>query len=82
MGGDTMDIYSGPGTEIIFAFPENGMDYDQQIALQHLTIGGQYAVARTEVSRSSTKVWLEGYPGIAFNSVLFCDKLQRKLDDR
>lgn len=67
----SMDIYVPPGTRIQFAHPFAGYPTDQALAAQHLTQGEVYTVARTNVRRSDTSVYLQEVPGVAFNSVLF-----------
>lgn len=68
-----MNIYSNPGTKVIFANPTYGYPHDQEKAKQHLAVGQVYTVHHTEVSASHTDVYLAEVPGIAFNSVLFED---------
>lgn len=68
---DTMNIYSEPGTKIIYSFPENGRDLDQKKAGMYLEVNGVYTVLKTVVRQSSTEVYLEEVYGVAFNSVNF-----------
>lgn len=65
-----MDIYSKPGTRVIF---DNlgGYDAEQEAALKHLKIGESYTIKETEVHSFSTTVYLEECPEILFNSVQF-----------
>ena len=65
-----MDVYSKPGTKVIFDAPENGYEFDQRTAKKYLKVGAVYTVAKTEVHSSSTDVYLVGFPG-CFNSVFF-----------
>lgn len=66
-----MDIYSKPGTKVIFDSPECGWPHDQETAAKYLTVGGLYTIAETVVHSSSTEVYLKEIPGVQFNSVLF-----------
>ena len=68
-----MNIYSDPGTKVIFANPTYGYPHDQENAKQHLTADKVYTVDHTDVFDSSTDVYLVEVPGVAFNSVLFED---------
>jgi hypothetical protein len=66
-----MDIYSACGTKVVFAFPNDGAEYDQETAKKYLKEGGIYTIKETEVGGSRTFVYLEEFPGIVFSSALF-----------
>ena len=66
-----MDIYSEPGTKVIFENPDNGWSHDQEKAKAHLTVGEMYTVQITEVHSSHSHVILKEFPGIKFNTVMF-----------
>ncbi len=66
-----MNIYARPGTKLIFAHPNYGYNYDRAHAAKHLTPGKTYTLKRTDVGRSSTRVYLEEIPDTWFNSVQF-----------
>ena len=66
-----MDIGSPRGTKVVFAHPTNGYSGDQETANKHLAVGGTYTVARTDVGKWITYVYLLEVPGIPFNSVHF-----------
>lgn len=65
------NLYSPRGTRVVFAHPDCGYDGDKRTAAKHLTEGGIYTVAHTEVHGFHTNVWLEEVPGVIFNSVHF-----------
>ena len=67
---DRMDIYSRPGTKVIFDNPTAGYKHDQEYCRKHLIVGRVYTIHYTEVHSSSTDVYLVGFPG-SFNSVMF-----------
>lgn len=66
-----MDIYSPPGTKVVFAHPDWGYPYHQEVAAKHLKLGEKYTVDKTDPGDWSTRVYLREVPGVAFNSVLF-----------
>lgn len=68
-----MDIYSPKGSKVIFNNVK-GHDYDLEHARKYLKEGQEYTVDFTDVSSWSTNVYLEEFPDIAFNSVMFNDK--------
>ena len=71
-----MNIFAPHGTKIVFANPDNGYTSDKELVKRYLTVGGIYVVHHTEVGSSYTKVILEGFPGIKFNSVMFNDYVE------
>jgi hypothetical protein len=72
---ETMSPFTPPGTEVIYAYPNNGYDWDQKRAVENLVLGGVYVVERTEVHQSSTDVYLKSPPNIRFNSVMFAPRV-------
>ena len=60
-----------PGDMIVFAHPTNGSDYDIKEAKELLVVGEQYEITQIEVQGFHTNIWLEGYEGTIFNSVMF-----------
>ena len=73
---DTMDIYSNPGDEIVYAFPDNGRDSEQEDAIDAgLEEGQTYIISDIEVDDWKTRVWLEDVanPEWGFNSVMFAN---------
>lgn len=68
-----MDIYSTKGTKVIFN-NINGHDYDLEHARKYLKEGEKYTVDFIDVGAWSTSVYLEEFPGISFNSVMFDDE--------
>lgn len=73
-----MNIHAQKGDKV-FTTRETinwGYDSDAQKANQHLKVDVMYTVDHTEVSGWSTKVFLEEFPGIYFNSVHFKDEIE------
>lgn len=69
-----MDIYSRPGTVVVFD-NQGGYDSEKRMAFAAgLKIGGEYEISRIEVGNSHTSVQLKGLPGEWFNSVQFAAK--------
>jgi hypothetical protein len=67
---DGIDIYSGPGTPVVF-HGEGGTKIDNERARKFLTVGSTYTVERTVVHAWSTDVFLREVPGERFGSSLF-----------
>lgn len=69
-----MNIYARPGTLVVMKHPNSGYPVHQYLIQKHgLKLGVWYTVDRTVVEDFSTTVYLREYPGVAFNSVNFCD---------
>lgn len=68
---NTMDIYSEIGSKVIFAFPENGLQGDIDIAKKYLVLNNEYTIEEINVGSWSTDVCLKEIPGVSFNSCLF-----------
>lgn len=66
-----MDIFSEPGTRVIFDRPNNGTKYDKDNCAEFLALGAFYTIEKTEVGDYSTRVFLREIPGRWFNSVMF-----------
>jgi hypothetical protein len=70
----SMDINAKPGTIIILNDPSVGYPHDQKTLKDNgLTVGGKYTVDHTEPDNFQTYVYLREYPGVAFNTMNFCD---------
>lgn len=69
----SMDIYTKPGALVRFAYPDNGYKHDKETAAKHLVFDTNYTVHDTVVHGWNTDVYLEGFPNIRFNSVMFED---------
>ena len=69
----SMNIYSQPGTQVVYANVTAGWDYDQEQAQAYLVPNTIYTIAATEIDDSRTLVLLEEVPDVWFNSVLFDD---------
>jgi hypothetical protein len=68
----SMDIYSKPGTKVVYDSATAGYPFDQEKIKKHgLILGGIYTVNFTVVHSSSTDVYLVEFPGVYFNSVCF-----------
>ena len=67
------DIWDEEQRPIVFAYPDAGMQGDQQKAATYLTVGETYDFDWAIVSGWSTEVRLIQFPGIGFNSVHFCE---------
>ncbi|WP_438310888.1 hypothetical protein [Sporosarcina sp. FA9] len=70
----TMDIYSKPGTKVIFKYPENGRGYDRKWSASILTLGATYTVKNILVGQSSSLVDFEDFSELQFNTVHFVNK--------
>lgn len=69
----SMDIYTKPGALVKYANPHAGYACDQETAAKYLVYGSNYTVAYTDVHNWHTDVFIEGFDGIRFNSVMFED---------
>ncbi len=68
---DIMDRHAKKGTKIVFANPTFGYQSQQEHARSVLTVGSEYTVDHTVVEDDNTRVCLEEFPDLRFNSVLF-----------
>ena len=72
-----MDMYAKKGTKVALRHKEGkikgGRDYDQEQALEFLTLDGVYTVESTDVGDWSSTVELQEFPGKHFNTVMFKD---------
>ena len=66
-----MDIYSKLGTKVRFENPDAGYEPDRDLAKKHLSFGGTYTVKHIDIKGFSSRVTLDEFPGIRFNTVLF-----------
>lgn len=69
----TMNILATRGDKVVFAYPDNGTEWDSKHAWNHLDEGEVYTVDRTIVHRSRTDVYLKEFKDVSFNSVHFKD---------
>lgn len=76
----SMDIYSKPGTKIVFT-GENGSDWDKEHAFKHLEVGKEYTVKSIEVGGWSSLLELEEVPGVRFNTVHFIEPASMKYEE-
>lgn len=71
---DTMDIYTQPGTGVIFAHPDNGSNNDVRLwKANGLTPGYVYVIESISVGGSHTSLSLAGFGHNRFNSVNFAN---------
>ena len=68
-GEDTMCVYSGNGTRVVF-LGENGYPGEADTAAQTLTAGTTYVVEETAVGEWDSSVRIVGFDGW-FNTVMF-----------
>jgi len=68
-----MNIYALKGHKVSFTHPNGGWPFDQQLAKTHLLLDNKYTIEKTIVDSSSTDVFLEEFPNVRFNSVMFDD---------
>jgi hypothetical protein len=66
-----MNINADKGTKVVFANPNAGYPYHQEKAKKYLEVGKTYIIDHTVVGRWHTDVFLEEFPDVAFNSVMF-----------
>lgn len=68
-----IDIDSPKGTKVVFwsSIPEQVRWGGNDDPDEHLVRGQTYTIERTEIHSQHTKVFLEGFPGLKFNSVSF-----------
>ncbi len=77
-----MNLYSEPGSKVIFAYPENGWPDDKwNNGRCGLILGRTYTVDHMEVHRSNSYVYLREFPGISFNPVNFEMATDNKTDE-
>lgn len=70
----SMDIYTAPGSKIVFANPTAGYPGDGPIARSNLQVGETYTVRTIERHSSISYVFLAESAGIGYNTVLFDNK--------
>lgn len=71
---NTMDIYTPIGSKVIFSFPNNGTEHEQNIAKKYLILNKEYTIEKIEIGSWHTDVFLKEIKNISFNSVLFSNK--------
>ena len=65
-----MDIYSSPGSKVVFT-GQNGHDLDLQRALTHLAVGDIYTVNAIQIESWMSIVSLKELPRFWWNTVMF-----------
>jgi hypothetical protein len=76
----TMRIDAPEGTKVKFSFPQNGYPHDKEHARKFLKVGEVYAVKKTIIHKWTTDVFLEEIPSTVFNSVLFEEVADEKVE--
>ena len=76
-----MNIYALKGHKVRCISVEAMYEYETERAQKHLEIGKEYTVERTEVESSSTEVYLQEIPDVAFSSGLFEDVEKQSEED-
>jgi hypothetical protein len=76
-----MNIYALKGHKVRCISLEGAYEYQTEVAQQHLELGKEYTVEETEVYSSSTEVYLQEIPDVAFNSTLFEDVEKQSEED-
>lgn len=66
-----MDMDTPAGSKVQYIHGFNGWDGDIKQARETLNLGSVYTVKRIDVGESQTSVWLEEFPGVPWNHVLF-----------
>lgn len=70
-----MPVDTAPGTKVIFEFPKNGSDFDRiKAASLFIKKGDVFTVHHTEPEQYHTRLYLEEFPGVIFNTVNFALK--------
>lgn len=70
----TMTLSTGKSRKVIFKYPENGSQIDEERAAENLTLNGEYTVVTISIGGSTSFVELKEVPGIVFNTVHFINK--------
>ena len=71
MTEEYMYIFSPPGTNVKYSNHDCGMPGDRELCHKHLVLNKVYTVDVVSVGDSSSRVYLEEIPGVAFNTVMF-----------
>jgi hypothetical protein len=61
------------GTKVIYAHPNKGYLNHKERAAAYLKVGEAYTIESTDEGSWHTDFYLQEFPGISFNSVLFCN---------
>lgn len=70
---ETMNIFARKGDKVVYCYPGNGYEYDQEVCKKYLTLNGVYTVESTAVGQSHSSVILKEVPNRSFNTVMFSD---------
>jgi hypothetical protein len=73
---ETMNIYAKRGDKVKFSFPDWGYNSDIEKAKEYLTVGKEYTIEKTDVSSWHTNVYLQEFPEVSFNSIMFEDVVE------
>ena len=61
------------GEKIIYKYPNKGYTYERKLAEKRLVLNQIYTIERITIKDWHTDVYLQEFPSIKFNSVLFED---------
>jgi len=61
------------GDKVVYANPSHGLSGHQEDCTRHLEAGRTYTITRVDMYDWHTDIFLEGFPGIKFNSVMFTE---------
>lgn len=56
---DTMDISTPIGSKVIFAFPNNGTEYEQELAAEYLKLNTEYTLEKIDIGSWKTDIYLK-----------------------
>jgi len=65
-----MDIYTPAGQKVRY-LNNHGHDSEREAANLHLQEGAVYTLLRTKIFKYRTEIFLQEFPDIPFNSVMF-----------
>ncbi|MCH6198612.1 hypothetical protein MMU07_03405 [Aquiflexum sp. LQ15W] len=65
-----MDIYTPPGQKVRY-INRHGHDSEREFANLHLQEGAVYTLLRSKLFKFRTEIYLEEFPEMPFNSVMF-----------
>jgi len=69
---NSLNIYTPPGRKVRF-MNANGHDGEKEEACLYLQEGAVYTLLKADIYRYRTEIYLEEFPEIPFNSVMFAN---------
>lgn len=70
---ETMNIHTAEGSKVVFAFPENGYEGEQESIKKYMEVGDVFTVEFVDIGQSYTNVYLKEITERGFNSVFFAN---------